>query len=315
MNLLITGGAGFIGSHLADEAVRAGWKVAVLDNLSSGTRRHLPTEVTLFEVDVRDAQAVDAVFATFRPDVVSHQAAQASVSVSVREPITDAMVNVIGGLHVLDAARRYETRRVVFASTGGAIYGEVPEGTLADERSAPRPYSPYATSKLSFETYLETYRQQYGLEYTSLRYANVYGPRQNPHGEAGVVAIFAANLLRGHALYVNARTRVGDEGCLRDYVYVADVVRANMLAATDEFSERVVNVGTGVAVTTLELARTLMESLGREVNIEFTPPRPGDLGRSCLDPQLLQRSLTSLTSLRDGLDVTTRWFAAHLQPS
>lgn len=303
--LLVTGGAGFIGSHVVEAALESGWAVAALDDLSTGRRENLPPGVPLYEVDVRDASGVQAAVAEFRPTVISHQAAQASVSVSIREPVLDAEVNIIGGLQVLRAARAQGVERVVFASTGGAIYGEVPQGA-ADEAAPARPYSPYATSKLAFEQYLETFRQQFGLEYVSLRYANVYGPRQNPHGEAGVVAIFTDRLLAGQPLGINAMDEAGDDGCVRDYVYVGDVARANLAAARGE-TPRLLNVGTGVGTTTRELAAHLAAALGREPEISAAPPRTGDLKRSVLDGTLYRRVLGQPLGLMEGLGETARW--------
>lgn len=306
--LLVTGGAGFIGSHVVELALQAGWTVAALDNLSSGLASNLPPEVQLFTVDVRDEQGVQRAFQEFRPSVVSHQAAQASVSVSVRDPLLDASVNVIGGLNVLNAARDQQVERVVFASTGGAIYGEVPEGQ-ATESSAPHPYSPYATSKLAFEMYLRTYGQQYGLRSSVLRYANVYGPRQNPHGEAGVVAIFATRLARGEAVTINARLGEGDDGCVRDYVFVRDVAQANLHAALGHTPD-VLNVGTGVPVTTRQLAEQLAQVMGVTPQLRFAPPRPGDLQRSVIDPSSAQAVLGPLTTLEEGLRQTAAWAGA-----
>lgn len=308
MRLLVTGGAGFIGSHVAEQAWSDGWNVAVIDDLSSGRSDNLPEGVRLHVVDIRDEQAVAQVFESFRPDVVSHQAAQASVSVSVRVPLLDAEVNLLGGLNVLEASRRYNVRRVVFASTGGAIYGEVPEGARATEQWTPDPLSPYATSKYAFEQYLETYRRQYGLEYTALRYANVYGPRQNPHGEAGVVAIFTRELLAGRAVTVNGRYEAGDDGCWRDYVYVGDVVRANLLAVKGALTERVLNVGTGEATSTRGLAMALMDVLGTRASILDALPRQGDIVHSCLDSGRVRTYLRELTSLEHGLTLTVDWF-------
>lgn len=307
--MLVTGGAGFIGSHVLEAALAAGWVVAALDNLSSGRRENLPTAVPLYEVDVRDAEAVRAAVADFRPTVISHQAAQASVSVSVREPVFDAEVNIIGGLNVLMAARAQGVERIIFASTGGAIYGEVPSGA-ADENTPPRPYSPYATSKLAFEEYLETFRQQYGLDYVSLRYANVYGPRQNPHGEAGVVAIFTNRMLAGQPVQINGMREAGDDGCIRDYVYVGDVARANLAAARGE-TPGLLNIGTGVETSTRELAEQLAAALHVQAEVQPAPPRAGDLQRSVLDPARYEQVLGQPLRLAEGLRLTAEWAQAH----
>lgn len=303
--MLVTGGAGFIGSHTLEAALAQGWSVAALDDLSGGHRENVPAGVPLYEIDIRSSESVRAAVADFRPTVISHQAAQASVSVSVREPVFDAEVNIIGGLNVLGAALESGVQRIVFASTGGAIYGEVPHGT-ADEHTAEWPYSPYATSKLAFEKYLETFRQQYGLDSVVLRYANVYGPRQNPHGEAGVVAIFAERLLSGQPVQINAQLETGDGGCLRDYVYVGDVARANIAAASGDFPRRL-NVGTATETSTQDLADQLAQALGVEAILTFAPPRAGDLQRSVLDDTLFRQVLGEPLSLAEGLRRTAQW--------
>jgi UDP-glucose 4-epimerase len=302
MRALLTGGAGFIGSHIADTLLANGHEVAIIDNLSTGKRENVPKGARLFELDLRDREGVFRVVSEFRPTHVSHQAAQASVAVSVREPMLDASVNVIGGLNLLDACTKNdEVERVVFASTGGAIYGEVPEGTRAAEETLPKPFSPYAIHKLTFELLLGVYQRERGLTTTVLRYANVYGPRQDPHGEAGVVAIFFGLLLAGKPLRVNARVKEGDEGCVRDYVYVGDVALANTLALEGKVSEPVLNVGTGTAITTLELARTIMAVANRNVDTVPGAYRPGDLERSVLDRTKLSRHIPKPFELAEGL--------------
>jgi UDP-glucose 4-epimerase len=311
MRVLVTGGAGFIGSHVVDAALAAGHQVAVLDDLSSGKRENVPASVTFFHADVRDEARVRDAFERFRPEVVSHQAAQASVSVSVREPVRDAEVNLIGTLRVLEACRAVGTRAFVFASTGGAIYGEVPPGRRATVDTIPAPISPYAASKLAVEGYLRVYRSQYGLSCTSLRYANVYGPRQDPHGEAGVVAIFAQRVLSGEELLINAMRERGDDGCVRDYVFVADVVRANLAALEGRLGVDVLNVGTGVETTTRALAQRLAAVAGRPLRMRDNDRRVGDLERSVLDPMEYERHLGPTTSLEEGLRATVAWFAAR----
>lgn len=212
MRVLVTGGAGFIGSHVAAGALSAGHDVLVLDDLSTGHRANVPTRAHFTQVDLRDAVALEAAIADFAPDAVSHQAAQTSVARSVREPVLDAHVNIIGTIKLLESLARHRVRRVVFASTGGAIYGEVPEGRRADVGHALAPMSPYACSKLACEAYVRAHAGRYDCTATILRYANVYGPRQDPHGEAGVVAIFARRLLDGEAITVNASRGGGEEG-------------------------------------------------------------------------------------------------------
>ncbi|HTA89597.1 MAG TPA: NAD-dependent epimerase/dehydratase family protein [Polyangiaceae bacterium] len=308
MRVLVSGGAGFIGSHIVDGARAEGHTVAVLDNLSSGKRKNVPADVPLFEIDLRNREAVGRAVAEFKPDVVSHQAAQASVAVSVRDPHLDAEINVLGGLNLLDACVASGVRQLVFASTGGAIYGEVPEGERAGENTPPAPISPYAISKLAFEQLLEVYQTHHGLSSTVLRYANVYGPRQDPHGEAGVIAIFFDTVLTGGVLRVNARCAEGDAGCVRDYVYVRDVARANLAALSGKLKERVTNVGTGASITTLELATQIAQISGREPRTQFGAPRAGDIQRSVLDPSRFASVLGATVPLAEGLRHTFEWY-------
>jgi len=313
VRVLVTGGAGFIGSHVVEQLLEQGHEVAVLDNLSTGRRENVPKAVRLYEVDLRDRDATFQCVGDFRPDMVSHQAAQASVAISVRDPRLDAEVNVIGGLNLLDACTETPApvSRVVFASTGGAIYGEVPEGERARENTPPNPMSPYAIHKLTFEQLLAVYRTHRNLASLTLRYANVYGPRQDPHGEAGVVAIFFDSVIAGRSLRVNARRESGDDGCIRDYVYVADAARMNALALAGHVSHPFVNVGTGTAISTRELGEAIQKSVGREVELTFGPPRAGDLERSVLDPTRTEQYLGSLTPLTEGLRRTHAFYAAR----
>lgn len=312
VRVLVTGGAGFIGSHITDALLAQGHEVAVLDNFSTGRRENVPQGVQLFEVDLRDRAATFRALADFRPDAVSHQAAQASVAISVRDPHFDAEVNVIGGLNLLDACTQPDQRvqRLVFASTGGAIYGEVPEGQRAREDATPDPISPYAIHKLTFERLLSVYATHRGLASTILRYGNVYGPRQDPHGEAGVVAIFFAAVLAGKSVRINARKEAGDDGCVRDYVYVSDVAQANLRALAGQVPERIMNVGTGTATTTRTLAEVICRVADRQVPFEFGPLRAGDLERNVLDPTLPERLLGRLVPLNEGLAKTHAFYAA-----
>lgn len=311
MKILVTGGAGFIGSHVIEALRGNGHEVAALDNLSTGRRENLASDVPLYEVDLRDRAATFRAISDFRPEVVSHQAAQASVTISVRDPRLDAEVNLVGGLNLLDACTelRAPVERLVFASTGGAIYGEVPEVQCADEDTPPKPMSPYAIHKLAFEQLLAVYAVHRGLKNTVLRYANVYGPRQDPHGEAGVVAIFFDRARDAVALCVNGRKEAGDEGCVRDYVFVSDVARANLLALSGDIREAVLNIGTGVPTTTRVLAETIRQISHGEAKIAFGPPRAGDLERSVLDPTRAVRVLGPLVSLEEGLQRTHAHYA------
>jgi UDP-glucose 4-epimerase len=305
MRILVTGGAGFIGSNVADGFLADGHDVAVVDDLSAGSARNVSRRARLHRVDIRGAD-LDAVFASERPEVVSHHAAQVSVRRSVEEPIADADVNVLGSLNVLEAARRHGVRRVIFASTGGAIYGEMEPGTAADEHHPCRPRSPYAIAKLAVEHYLDGYRLAGGLETVVLRYANVYGPRQDPHGEAGVIAIFIQRILAGLTPVI-----YGDGEQVRDFVYVGDVVRANMAALTVPAAEPVVvNIGTGRGTSVNALWQALAAIVQPGVGPYHEPARAGDVLCSVLDPGHAAAVMgwRPETTLEDGLRRTWEWF-------
>jgi len=309
---MVTGGAGFIGSHVVDLALLRGHEVAVLDDLSSGRSEHVPPGVAFFHCDVRDQAATLRAFLSFGPDAVAHLAAQASVSVSMRSPLTDATINVLGGLHVAEAARAAGSKTFVFASTGGAIYGDVADGA-ACETHPPAPISPYAINKLAFEMLLGTYQAQGHLVPRILRYANVYGPRQNPHGEAGVVAIFLERAQSGAPLLINAAHALGDDGCTRDYIFVADVARANLEALEGKLDAPLLNLGTGQGTTTAALAAQVLTLCpGSKSSLVPAPPRPGDVARSVLDGARYASSNGPYTTLPAGLAVTAAWHRAQL---
>lgn len=302
--VLVTGGAGFIGSQVADAFLERGDRVWIVDDLSSGRESNLPGGAHFHRMDIGDL-ALGELCDDVGFDVISHHAAQIDVRVSVRDPRKDARVNVDGLLNVLENARRHESR-VVYISSGGVVYGEPPVRPTPE--TAPKlPESPYGVSKLAGEQYLYYYARIHGLEYVALRYSNVYGPRQDPHGEAGVVAIFGRRILAGEEL-----TIFGDGEQTRDYVYVGDVVRANLLAADmrlepvgTALDDRAYNVGTGIETSVNELARTVMAAAGREVPTEHAAARPGELLHSSLDVAKLERAgWTPGTSLRDGLSKT-----------
>ena len=316
MRLLVTGGAGFIGSHVVEQSLKAGHTVAVLDNLSTGKRKNVPAGVQLFETDLRDRGAVLQVLEAVRPQAVSHHAAQSSVAISMRDPYLDASVNILGGINLLDACVATGVERLVFASTGGAMYGNVPDGKRAPEETRPAPISPYAIGKLAFELLLPVYSSQHGLASTILRYANVYGPRQDPHGEAGVVAIFSNLLLGSQRLRINARKRLGDAGCVRDYVFVADVARANLAALEGRLHERLINVATGQPTSTRELATELTLLAGSKVVHEYEagPPRAGDVEYTVLDNTRFRLAFGNPVPLQSGLKETFEWFRNTLTP-
>ncbi len=297
MRALVTGGAGFIGSHVAEGLLARGDEVTILDDLSDGRRENVPAGARLVEGDIRDPAAV---FAEAKPEVCFHLAAQKDVRISVARPDHDAELNVIGTIRVLEAAREHGAQ-IVFSSTGGAMYGECDEPASEDKK--PEPLAPYGTSKLAGEEYLATYNRLYGTRHVSLRLGNVYGPRQDPHGEAGVVAIFFSRLLDGETPKI-----FGDGKQTRDYIYVGDVVRATL--ASQEVDGGVFNVGTGRETSVVELLELCVRVAGKDVEPEFAPPRPGELQRSVLDPG---RAVDELgwrpeRSLEEGLRETWEWF-------
>jgi UDP-glucose 4-epimerase len=282
LRALVTGGAGFIGSHITDALISGGHEVTVVDDLSRGRREQVNPKARFVELDITSSALTQAV-ADARPEVVFHAAAQIDVRASVRDPLHDADVNVVGTVNVLRAAVDAGARRVVFASSGGAIYGDTnllptPEGHPC------LPESPYGTAKLCAEAYGGTFSRQAGLEFVALRYANVYGPRQDPHGEAGVVAIFATRLANGGTVVIN-----GDGTQTRDYVHVQDVVRAN-LAAVDG-PAGVYNIGTGVETDVNTVYRMLAIAAGVDSDAEHGPQKPGEQRRSCLDASLAREHL------------------------
>jgi UDP-glucose 4-epimerase len=307
---LVTGGAGFIGSHVADAYLAQGDAVWVVDNLTSGRRANLPKAAEFVEMDVR-SDDVRNLFREVRFDVVNHHAAQIDVRVSVLDPAKDASINLLGLLNLTEAAIEVGTRRFVFVSSGGVVYGE-PEQIPTPETAPKLPMSPYGVTKLTGEYYLHYYWQVRGLEYVALRYSNVFGPRQDPHGEAGVVAIFCNRLLSNHGL-----TIFGDGEQTRDYVFVRDVVAANMLASnlqmdsTQGLDHRAFNVGTGVGTSVNRLATVLESVAARSLGREHKPERPGELRHSTLDASLLRsRGWAPAFTLEQGLRETYEHIAA-----
>ena len=304
MRILVSGGAGFIGSHTVDAlAARGGHEIAVIDDLSAGKREQINARARFYQADLRDAVAVRGVIERERPEVLVHLAAQMDVRRSVADPAFDAQVNLVGFLNLMEAGREHGLRRVVFSSTGGAIYGEQ-ECYPCDEEHPRHPVSPYGVAKLATEKYLFFYRAQYGIDYVALRYANVYGPRQDPHGEAGVVAIFCGRILEGRPV-----TIYGDGGQTRDYVFVADVVEANAAAVTATVSGAF-NIGTGVETSVNQLYETLASAAGISRAAEFSPARAGEQRRSVILPERAARELgwRPRVALSDGLAQTLRYF-------
>ncbi|HZX41332.1 MAG TPA: NAD-dependent epimerase/dehydratase family protein [Myxococcaceae bacterium] len=302
MKVLVTGGAGFIGSHVADAFLDGGHEVWAVDDLSSGRRENLRPEVRLVVADIRSPEVARLVESE-RFEVMCHLAAQMDVRRSVTDPRFDAEVNIAGFLSLLEAARKSGLRKVIFSSTGGAIYGEQ-DVFPAPESHPTRPVSPYGVSKASGELYLGYYRAQYGLASVALRYANVYGPRQNPHGEAGVVAIFSERLLRGETCTIN-----GTGQQTRDFVFGPDVARANLLAAQRDV-QGPINIGTGVETDVNRLHALLAKAAGIERSAEHAPAKPGEQMRSSVDPSLAAQLLgwRPTVALEEGLRRTIGWF-------
>ena len=309
MRALVTGGAGFIGSHLVDALVARGDQVGVVDNLSSGRRENLSDAISagasLIEADVGDRQALTAACAELRPEVVFHLAAQIDVRRSVADPVYDLGINVGATIELLDLCVEAGTSRFVLASTGGAIYGEGAGRELPlDENAERRPAAPYGQSKLAAEGYAALYGRLHGLSTVALRLGNVYGPRQDPHGEAGVVAIFCNTFLRGQ------RPRIfGDGTQTRDYVFVADVVDA-FVAAADSGASDAFNVGTGIESSVLDLGRKLAAFCDRDFDPELVPPRPGEVQRIAIDSRRAASELdwAAQTELDRGLELTAESF-------
>jgi UDP-glucose 4-epimerase len=311
--ILVTGGAGFIGSHIADAFLHRGDDVWIVDDLSSGKRSNVPDGARFHDLDIRDP-ALEHVFREAGGfDVISHHAAQIDVRISVMDPRRDASINVDGFLNVTENALRHGCERLVFVSSGGVVYGE-PELRPTPEETPKRPLSPYGVTKLSGELYLHYYANIRGLDYAAVRYSNVYGPRQDPHGEAGVVAIFSTKIGAGMPLTV-----FGDGEQTRDYVFVGDVVSANLsiagasLPAPDTLDARAFNVGTGVGTSVNELARTMMRAAGRDVEVVYAAARPGELLHSCLDNSKLRGlGWSPAVTLQQGLETTYNHIMAEV---
>ncbi|HPF60434.1 MAG: NAD-dependent epimerase/dehydratase family protein [Gemmatimonadales bacterium] len=309
-SVCVTGGAGFIGSHIAEAYLAAGWSVTCLDDLSRGKHEQVPAGARFVEADIRSREAHE-LLADGGFDVLNHQAAQIDVRVSVEDPATDASINLVGFANLLAGAAKGRVSRVVFASSGGVVYGD-PAVIPTPEPTATLPISPYGVSKLASEHYLRVLGTLGGFEGVALRYANVYGPRQDPKSEAGVVSIFVSRVLAGQGL-----TIFGDGEQTRDYVYVGDVARASVLASGlasvqrgDRLDVPAFNIATGTETTVNGLARHVMDALGREVPVEHAAARPGELVRSCLDISKAERELgwRPEVPFAEGLAALARWF-------
>ncbi len=304
-NFLVTGGAGFIGSHLVDRLIGDGHHVAIVDDLSTGSRENVNPKAAFYEIDVR-SEDLDAVFDREKPDHVNHHAAQMDVRRSVREPMFDADVNVLGSINLIENCLRHDIKKVIYISTGGAVYGE-PDYLPVDEGHPIRPLCQYGISKHTVEHYLYFYGHTYGMRYTVLRYPNVYGPRQNPFGEAGVNAIFIGKMLRGEV-----PTVFGDGEQLRDYVYVTDIVEAN-IAALERGDGQVYNIGSGIGTSVNQIYEKLQRIIGCSAPPSYSEARTGEIQRTYLESSKAQRELgwSARVGFDEGLRRTVEWFKTH----
>jgi UDP-glucose 4-epimerase len=302
LNILVTGGAGFIGSHITDTYIAEGHNVIIVDNLSGGVLENINPKAKFYQLDIRSEKLED-VFQKEKIDIVNHLAAQMDVRRSVSDPKFDASVNVLGGLNLFESAKRHRVKKIIFSSTGGAIYGEQ-DYFPADEKHPARPLSPYGITKLCTEKYLYFYKAVYGINHVILRYANVYGPRQNPHGEAGVVAIFCNKMLNGEQPVIN-----GDGKQTRDYTFVGDVVRANVLALQYDGSN-IYNIGTGIESDVIKLFLELRSHLNPTCAEQHTPAKAGEQQRSVISYKKIENELgwKPTVQLEDGLHLTAEYF-------
>lgn len=303
MKVMVTGGAGFIGSHVVDACIAAGHSVCVVDDLSTGKTANVNAAARLYVVDIRDSAALEEVFKAEKPEAICHEAAKANVRESMVEPVLYADVNVIGSLNLLELARKYGTRKVIYASTGGAVYGE-PVYVPADEQHPINPLDPYGASKHHVEHYLFLYKKHYGLDYTILRYPNVYGPRQDPHGEAGVVAIWTAVMLEGNEALI-----YGSGEQERDFVYVGDIARGNVLALTAG-SGIIANLGSGIPTSINSLFHVLKAATGYGGEEIHADAKQGEVFRIYITNQVAQDELGWLPTvdLPTGLQMTVDFF-------
>jgi UDP-glucose 4-epimerase len=303
---LVTGGAGFIGSHVVDRLIEEGHRVAVVDDLSTGSLKNVNPKAVLYETDIR-SKDLNTIFEKEKPDFVNHHAAQMDVRRSVREPMFDADVNVLGSLNLIENCLKYDVKKIVYISTGGAVYGE-PDYLPVDEAHPVRPLCQYGISKHTVEHYLYFYGQTYGMRYTVLRYPNVYGARQNPHGEAGVNAIFIGKMLKGEVPSI-----FGDGEQLRDYVYVGDIVESNV-AALESGDGEVCNIGSGIGTSVNQIYEKLQEIIGFSEPPIYADARTGEIEKVYLESSKALRDLgwSVQVTFDEGLRRTVEWFKAHL---
>lgn len=300
--ILVTGGAGFIASHVAETYLKAGFKVVIADNLSTGKKENIPPQARFYELDILDKKGLEALFREEAPDIINHHAAQIDIRVSLKDPAFDASVNVLGTINLLELAVKYKTSKLIYAGTGGALYGEAPQRPSLEDDPI-RTVSHYGVSKFCSEQYIRLYARLYGLKFAVLRYANVYGPRQNPFGEAGVTAIFIHSILSGEAPVI-----YGDGEQVRDYVYVEDVAKAN-LKVVEKGDGETFNIGTGKTTSVKELFRLLKRILGYEEDARFHEKRDGEIFCSRLDVKKANQVLgwKAAVSLEEGLEKTATW--------
>ena len=302
MNILVTGGAGFIGSNVVDVLVEKGHKVIVVDDLSTGKKENLNPNTRFFNLDLRDKDALDKVFQNIRPEAIYHLAAQIDVRKSAADPAFDASVNIIGSINLFELAVKYNVGRIIFSSTGGALYGE-PKNLLAKENTPIAPLAPYGVSKYCTEQYLNYFERMYGIERVILRYANVYGPRQDPLGEAGVIAIFTGRILNEENPII-----YGDGNQTRDYIYVGDIVKANLIAMDGR--QGIYIIGTGIETSVNELVKMFSAILNKDIKPVYEPPRKGEVQRITLDVTKAKEELGFIPqfSLEEGLKKTIKWY-------
>ncbi len=305
MKILITGAAGFIASHIVDECINRGWEVVVVDNLFSGRKENLNNKAKFYKVDIIDYSSLQEIFNKEKPQIVNHHAAQIDVRKSVLDPQYDANVNIIGSLNLLELSVKFKVEKFIFASSGGTIYGECKNKKPPKETAFASPESPYGCAKLAVEYYMSYYNKVYGLKTISLRYSNVYGPRQNPFGEAGVVAIF------GYLMLENKEVNIfGDGKQMRDFVYVSDVVDANIKCILKDINFGIYNVGTQKATSVNELFRILCKIIKYDKKPKYQPARKGELFKSYLDISKIKKELkwSPKVSLNDGLKKVVEYF-------
>ncbi len=304
MKILVTGGAGFIASHIVDAFIAGGHDVVIIDDLSTGKKDFINPKARFYQADIRDKNKVEGIFKKEKPEVLNHHAAQISVRESVADPVNDAQINILGLLNLLEAGRKNGLEKVIFASSGGVVYGESGKYPTSEDYLPLNPLSPYGVSKLTSEYFLNYYHDTYGIDYLALRYGNVYGPRQNPHGEAGVVAIFTLKLLNGETPIIN-----GDGLQTRDYVYVGDVIEANRKALVIN-KVGSFNIGTSKETNVIEIFDILKNITGSQIDAKHGSAKTGEQKRSCLDIGLAQKVLgwKAKVDLKEGLKKTVEYF-------